>query len=304
LAHDLIGEPVPTSPDHAQAGDGLRLLRRYFRIALDAYNHFLAADGWAIASHIAMSTLMALFPFLIVVTALAGFLGSKELADQVAQMLLDAWPAEVSEPIAFEIHNVLTVARGGVLTLGVVIAIYFASSGIESVRIGLNRAYRIGEQRSWWLLRLESIGYVLVGAVALLALAFLVVLAPLIFTKTARWLPWLEEWASVMLRYGTASAILVVALVLVHLWLPAGKRTLFEIAPGIIVTLLLWLASGALFARYLADFAGNYVSMYAGLTSAFIALIYLYVNAAIFVYGGELNEAISRARKDRKKPEP
>jgi membrane protein len=277
----------------------LRLVRRYYRIALDAYDHFLAADGWAIASHIALSTLMALFPFLIVVTALAGFFGSKELADQVAKMLLDAWPAEVSEPIAYEIHNVLTVTRGDVLTVGVALAIYFASSGIESVRIGLNRAYRIGEQRAWWLLRLESIGYVLVGAVALLALAFLVVLAPLIFAKTAKYLPWLEEWASTMLRYGTASAILIVTLILVHLWLPAGKRRLLEIAPGIIVTLLLWLASGALFGRYLADFAGNYVSMYAGLTSAFIALIYLYVNATIFIYGGELNEAICRARKQR-----
>jgi membrane protein len=281
----------------------LRLLRRYFRIALDAFDHFLAADGWAIASHIALSTLMALFPFLIVVTSLAGFFGSKELADQVAKMLLDAWPVEVSEPIAYEIHNVLTITRGDVLTVGVALALYFSSSGIESVRIGLNRAYRIGEQRAWWLLRLESIGYVIIAAIGLLALAFLVVLAPLIFAKTAKYLPWLEEWASTMLRYGTASAILVVTLVVVHLWLPAGKRTLFEILPGIIVTLLLWLASGALFGRYLADFAGNYVSMYAGLTSVFIALIYLYVNATIFIYGGELNEAICRARARRQKQE-
>ena len=59
------------------------------------------------------------------------------------------------------------------------------------------------------------------------------------------------------------------------------------------------LPPGALFGRYLADFAGNYVSMYAGLTSVFIALIYLYVNATIFIYGGELNEAICRARERR-----
>lgn len=276
----------------------MRLLRRSYRIALDAFDHFLAADGWAIASHIALSTLMALFPFLIVVTSLAGFFGSKDLADQAAQILLDAWPIEVSEPIAFEIHNVLTITRGDVLTLGVVFAIYFASSGIESVRIGLNRAYRIGEQRAWWVLRMESIGYVLVSAVALLALAFLVVLAPLIFAKTAKYLPWLEDWASAFLRYGTASAILIVTLVLVHLWLPAGKRTLLDIAPGIIATLVLWLASGALFGRYLAEFAANYVSMYAGLASAMVALVYLYVNASIFIYGGELNEAICRARKE------
>lgn len=281
----------------------MRLLRRFYRIALDAYDHFLAADGWAIASHIALSTLMALFPFLIVVTSLAGFFGSKDLADQAAQLLLDAWPAEVSEPIAREIHNVLTITRGDVLTIGVALAVYFASSGIESLRIGLNRAYRIGEQRSWWLLRLESIGYVLVGAVALLALAFLVVLAPLIFAKTAKYMPWLEDWASTFLRYGTASAILVVALVLVHLWLPAGRRRLTDIGPGIIATLVLWLASGALFGLYLADFAVNYVSMYAGLASAMIALIYLYVNASIFIYGGELNAAIWRARERRAKEE-
>ena len=277
----------------------MRLLRRSYRIALDAYDHFIAADGWAIASHIALSTLMALFPFLIVVTSLAGFFGSKELADQAAQILLDAWPAEVSEPIAREIRNVLTVTRGDVLTIGVALAIYFASSGIESLRIGLNRAYRIPEQRAWWVLRLESIAYVLVAAAALLALAFLVVLAPLIFAKTAKYLPGADpfSWVSPFTRYGLASAVLIVALVLVHLWLPAGRRTPVDIAPGIIATLVLWLASGELFGRYLADFAVNYVSMYAGLASAMIALIYLYVNASIFIYGGELNEAICRARE-------
>ena len=55
-----------------------------FRVAVDAFYRFNAYDGWAIASHIALSTLMALFPFLIVLTSLAGFFGSKELADQAA----------------------------------------------------------------------------------------------------------------------------------------------------------------------------------------------------------------------------
>ena len=57
-------------------------------------------------------------------------------------------------------------ARGDLLTIGVALAIYFASSGIESLRIGLNRAYGVAESRSWWMLRLESIGYVLIAAVA------------------------------------------------------------------------------------------------------------------------------------------
>ena len=69
------------------------MLRRFCRAALDAYYGFNRNDGWALASHIAMSALMALFPFIILVTALAAsFLGSKELADEVARILLETWP--------------------------------------------------------------------------------------------------------------------------------------------------------------------------------------------------------------------
>ena len=74
----------------------------------------------------------------------------------------------------------LTAPRGGLLTFGAVLSFYFASSAIEALRVGLNRAYGLVETRPWWLLRLQSIGLVLVGSLALLALAFLVVLGPLI----------------------------------------------------------------------------------------------------------------------------
>ncbi len=60
---------------------------------------------------------------------------------------------------------------------------------------------------------------------------------------------------------------------------------------------MLWLAGGIGFGRYLAEFATNYVTMYAGLASAMIALVFLYWIATIFVYGGELNaEILARPR--------
>lgn len=274
------------------------------RIAADAVRNFLADDGWAIASHIALSCLMALFPFLIVVTALAGFFfGSKQLADEAARILLEAWPQEVAAPIALDITGVLTGTRGDVLTFGVLFALYFASSGVESLRIGLNRAYNMKEARSWWLLRLESIVYVLVGAVAILAFSFLVVLAPLIWAKLLQYVPTLAPFGGIITfaRYAVAALVLVLALIIVHSWLPAGRRSLTEIAPGIIATLLLWLAAGAAFGRYLAEYAFAYVTMYAGLASAMIALVFLYVCASIFVYGAELNAAILKHRMERQK---
>ena len=283
----------------------MRILKLSLRIVLDALQQFLADDGWAIASHIALSTLMAMFPFLIVVTALAGFFfGSKELADEAAHILLEAWPKEVAGPIALDVAGVLTDTRGDVLTFGVLFALYFASSGVEGLRIGLNRAYDAVEARSWWLLRLESIGYVLVGAVAILAFSFLVVFAPLIWEKLLHFAPALEPFSDLITfaRYAVAAVVLVIALMIVHSWLPAGRRNFVEIAPGIVATILLWLISGAAFGRYLAYYAFTYISMYAGLASAMIALVFLYVCASIFIFGGELNSAIVKVRaKTRKK---
>jgi len=278
------------------AVDTIRLI---FHVVIEAFWRFNRDDGWAIASHIALSILMAVFPFLIVVTALAGFAGSTNLADEVARLLFAAWPQQVASPIASEIHNVLTTARGGILTLGAVFAVYFASSGVESLRIGLNRAYGLREERGWWLLRLESIGYVLVSALALLVLAFLVVLGPLIFKAAAKYAPWLEplEAHYDIARFGIGGGVLAVALFILHMWLPAGRRGLVKVWPGIAATLVLWLACGFAFGHYLADFAYTYVTYYAGLASAMIALVFLYYSAWIFVYGGELNAVIARVRE-------
>jgi membrane protein len=278
----------------------VKRLKIWYRATIDAFYRFNTDDGWAIASHIALSALMAMFPFFIVLTALAGFLGNRNLADQVADLFLETWPDQVSAPIITEVHNVLGTARGDVLTIGVALAVFFASSGIESLRIGLNRAYSVTEQRNWMLLRLESIGYVLVGAVAMLALGFLIVLAPLIFAAAQKFAPWLAQIEDrfTLYRYGIASVVLVGALVLVHKWLPAGKRRFRDILPGILATLVLWLIAGIAFGRYLADFAYTYVTYYAGLASAMIALVFLYYTAMIFVYGGELNAALKRLRDE------
>jgi membrane protein len=269
------------------------------RISYQAYEDFLRDDGWAIASHIALAALMSLFPFLIFITALTGFLGSQQVADQIAKLLLEAWPKQVAEPIAAQIESVLTNQHSGLLTISVGLAIYFSSSGVESLRIGLNRAYDTIERRPWWLLRLESIGYVLVGAAALIALSFMIAGATGVLTRISRYAEWLApvEVSFTFWRYVIATSVIVVALVLVHKWLPSGRRRVIDVVPGIVVTMVLWIVTGVGFGRYLASFAGTYVSTYAGLASAMVALVFLYWTAAIFVYGGELNDAIRKSRR-------
>jgi membrane protein len=277
----------------------VHIIRQSLHVVLDAYYRFDRDDGWAIASHIALSILMSVFPFLIVVTAIAGFIGSVDLANEVARLLFATWPQEVAGPLAIEIHQVLTTSHGGLVTISAIFAVYFSSSGIESLRIGLNRAYELRERRSFWVLRLESIGFVLLSAIALLVVAFLVVLGPLLFEAAAAYVPALAPLESHydFARFGVSGVVLAVALFIQHMWLPARRRGFATVWPGIVATMVLWLICGFAFGHYLAEFAYTYVNYYAGLASAMIALVFLYYSSWIFVYGIELNPAIARLRE-------
>ena len=134
---------------------------------------------------------------------------------------------------------------------------------------------------------------------ALLALGFLIVLGPLMFRTALRYAPWLAplEGTFTVLRYrdrGRRAHRRAVRRAQVAAGRPAAQ--LVDILPGIVATLVLWLVAGVAFGRYLAEFSLTYVTYYAGLASAMIALVFLYWTASIFVYGGELNAAIFRPR--------
>jgi len=266
-----------------------------------AFQRFVTHDGWAIASHIALSVLTSMFPFLILLTALAPLFGSAPLADEAANLILEAWPKEVSGPIAGEVRTVLSQSRGDVLTYGAILAIYFSSSGVESLRVGLNRAYDKPEMRPWWLTRLESIVYVILGAFAMLAFAFLVVLGPLIWRGAINLVPELSAFnlTVTLLRLSVATALIIGTLAIAHKFIAAGRRRFRDIVPGITTTLVLWLLGGLGFGWYLDNFSFTYVSTYGGLATAMVALVFLYWLAAMFLFGGEVNGILIASRRRR-----
>lgn len=273
------------------------IVKKTYRIGLDAFNHFNDEDGWAMASHVALSTIMAIFPFMIFGTALASYLGAEAFSETAVHLVFDTWPQTVAEPIAREVQRVLTQDRFDLLTIGVLAAAFFASNGVEALRVSLNRAYRVVDRRPWYKTRAQSLGFVLVAAFGFMAISFLLVLAPLAMDLARQWLPWMEGTAAMIdnWRIVVAVTVLVVGLAISHLWLPAGRRRLSEVLPGVALTILCWVVAASLFASYLQRFA-NYVSTYAGLASIVIALLFLYIVAAIFILGAEVNAAILRYR--------
>ena len=269
-----------------------------YAVLKDAIGHFARDDGFAMASHVALSGLLAVFPLLIFIASLAAFFGMTGAADTASDLIFDAWPESVAAPVAGEIHNVLTVRRGDLLTFGAIAALWFSSNGVEALRTALNRAYRQQEQRSFILLRLQSLALVLLGAAILLAYTFLVVLAPLALETLKTYVPKIESFLlSINLaRFTLAGSLLVIGLFITHWLLPAGKRSFNDLWPGVLATLIMWIVAGSVFGAYLASFA-NYVSTYGGLAGIMTAMIFLYICALVFILGGELNAAISRQRR-------
>ena len=273
----------------------LRSLAVIKRVLGDALGHFNNDDGWAIASHLALSALLAMFPFLIFATSLASFLGAQAFADTAVHLVFDTWPDEIAGPIAGEVMSVLTVQRGDVLTVGILAAAFFASNGVEALRVGLNRAYRVIDRRSIFWLRAQSLAFVLIATLGIVIVSSLLVVVPIAVGIAQQHLPWIHPYLGTITvwRYVIAALVIVLALIAVHMWLPAGRRRLRDIIPGLIFTLVFWILGSTIFAAYLSRFS-SYVTTYAGLASIMIALVFLYIVSAIFILGGELNAAIRR----------
>lgn len=272
-------------------------IRAAWVVLQDAIGHFSRDDGFAMASHVALSALLALFPLLIFIAALAGFFGLHDVATQVSDLVFDTWPDRAAEAIVQEVRQVLTVPRGDLLTFGAVAALWFASNGIEAMRTALNRAYRQRETRSFILLRLQSLFLVIAAAVILIAYTFLVVLAPLALAAIEAHLPIVATFQTSIdfTRFGVAGSLLVIGLIAIHWFLPSGRRRFVDLLPGIFATLLMWMIAGIAFGAYLARFA-NYVSTYGGLAGIMTALVFLYICSMVFILGGELNASLIRIR--------
>ena len=267
--------------------------RQAWRIVAGAFIHFNDDDGWAMASHVALSTLLAIFPFLIFGASLASFVGADAYADTAVHIIFDTWPKSIAEPIARQVLDVLTVERSGLLTVSVLITAFFASNGVEALRVSLNRAYRVQDRRSFLFIRTQSLVFVLLATVLLVVVSFLLVLGPLLSKTAVEWMPLsanlmvhFENW-----RIFAAVIVLFFGLLVCHRWLPYGQRSFRAILPGVLLTMFFWMVGAKIFSFYLQNFS-TYVATYAGLASIMIALVFLYMIAAIFILGAQLNASM------------
>jgi membrane protein len=276
---------------------GISTIAGFGRALWAAGARFDRKGGWVMSSHIAMSMMLALFPFILFIVSLAGFLSQEVDTDDLIELIMGAWPEEVARPIVNEIQKVLSASSSGLMTFGGVLAIYFASNGVDAVRVAMTTAYREEDPRPFWRARLLSLGFVLVGGAAFLAAALIEVALPLYFSFVAEAVPgsWGDWFTGDRLRVGLILVVPVLAVTASHLWLPGSRHTLRQIWPGVALTLVLWAAAVQGFAFYIVRFS-TYGATYAGLAGAMAALIFMYLMAAILIFGAQFNGALIARR--------
>jgi membrane protein len=251
------------------------------------------------ASHVALSWMIAVFPFVIFTMSMAGLFNNKIEGKGIIGLAFDYWPEEIAEPIIREMEAVLNHGSPGLLTLGIILAIIFSSNCIEAVRSALNRAYQDNEPRSFLQQRTQSLLFVLAGSIFVIAISVLLIVAPLYYflVEVVPTNFYIRFFQSGIRRLLAAFGMLTFVVFACHYWLPGHRRPVSAIWPGIALTLVLWIIAGKLFTYYLKTFA-TYNTTYAGLAGIMTALIFLYLIMVILIFGAEYNSAREKAQSD------
>jgi len=271
---------------------------RQLRTVARAVYELYADSGLSMAGAVAYAFVLSLFPFCIFLGALAGQLGGEALAKAAVAQLFEMAPAPVVDAIAPEVMAVMGQSRLGLLTIGALVALFFATSAIESLRAALNVAYRVKEKRGYLWCVLESSLFVVLSAFGLLALAWGVLVGPQFAARFKPiWLLWLADTGlfALIARYAIVITAIGIQLAAYHLWLAAGRRTLGEVWPGVAVSIVLWLLAAQLFASWLS--ISDYSRFYAGLTSIMSALVFFQLSSVIVILGAELNRGLAEMKR-------
>lgn len=293
LTHGVLTE----HPEDLLHGTGWRAARAVLR---EAVLRLWSDDAFGLAGNVAFRALLAIFPFLIFTSSLTAYIGDRSMADRLIEFLIAIIPHSLAGPIVSEVEQVMTVPRGGVLSLGILLTIWFAVGGVDGVRVGLNRAYGIRETRSVLLLFAVQVVVVILTSLVLVLVGYLLVIAPRVGSILHTLMPGFEP-ASVtftLIRYPAAGLILMAALFGAHVLLPARRTRFSNIWPGVLLTLAIWSALAAGFSFYLRSFA-SYASYYAGLAGIVAALYFMYLAALVLIFGGEFNRALRIRRLAR-----
>lgn len=263
---------------------------------------FLADDMPTYASALAYQAFFSLFPFLLFLIALVGFLQLPQFFSWLEQQAAVLLPAEAMDEVLPVIAQ-LQGQKAGLLSVGILVALWSASGGIRSAMHALNVAYDVREGRPTWKLVALSLLYTAGLAALLLLAAGLMVTGPSVMGWLAGLIGLEEVFVTLWtwLRWPVAIFLMALVVALVYYVAPDVKQKFRFISPGSVLAVVVWIAASVGFGFYLRNFA-NYNAMYGSIGAIIILLLYFYLSSAVLLFGAELNAVIEHHSPDGKNP--
>jgi membrane protein len=253
-------------------------------------------DCLGLAAQLAYYFILALFPALLFLLALASFFPIDRVTDEVMRGLQTVAPPDVVRLITEQMRRISESDQGGLLTLGILGALWSSSSALVGLISALNTAYDIREGRSWWKVRLIAVGLTIALAIFLLISSTLVIAGPEIASKLADMfgLGAAFTWTWNILQWPFALMLVITALALVYHYGPDIRQDWVWISPGAALATLLWLGISLGFRAYV-QFAGDYNATYGTIGGVIVLLLWLYFSGFAILVGAELNAEIEVA---------
>lgn len=268
--------------------------RGFFGVLREIWTEFVKDDCINLAAEMAYFFVLALFPFFVVLGALAGFLPYTNLWTDVTHEIIQHFPSDARD---LALQTLLNLAHKNktFLSVGSVFTVWASSSGLVSLMENLSRAYNVPETRGFWKKRLIAIGILVVssgfffGAFGLLTLgrrigAFLS--SELYFAPSVRIVWEIFRWCFLVVLLQTGVAI-------IDNVLPNKRRPWRWITPGTLFATVT-LVGGTSGVNFYVRHIGHYSQTYGAIGAFFVLMVWIFVSSLTLLIGAEMNAVFEK----------
>ena len=250
------------------------------------------------ASSIAFNFFLALFPALIFFFTLIPYIPVDNFQEILLGLLGEVLPPSTNESAFKTITDIINHPRGGLLSFGFLMALYFSTNSINSLMEAFNSSYHISESRGMWKQRLIALGLTL-----MLSLMLIVAVALIVFTQFAS-----NYFVDLgILKQSSITLMLIGKWIILLAFLFGGLSILFQygptkkthwslISPGSILATVFIIITSMGFGLYIDHF-GQYNKLYGSIGTLIVILLWMYFNAIVMLIGFELNASIFSAKE-------
>jgi len=281
----------------------LRVPLSWRELAKRTYREVVVDNCLGLAAQLAYYFFLALFPALLFVVAIVSFIPVEGLLKSITDMLARVAPYEVLTLVQDQILKIAQDKNGGLLTLGMIGAIWSTSSGVTAIIDTLNQAYGIQESRPWWKVKLIALGLTIALAVFIVVSFALVLVGPTMAERVAAWMRMgpVFEWTWKILQWPLVFCLIAFAIAIVYYYAPDAEQEWIWITPGSVFATILWVLISLGFKFYVKNF-GAYNATYGTIGGVIVTMLWFYVSSLAILVGAELNAEIEHASPYGKEP--